>query len=286
LTPATRVLRAQEPLLATVVERARVYIAEYQRQLSGVVAEELYVQSVTLPPWSAKTRRLKSDVLIVRPPGADRYVLFRDVFDVDGRPVRDRQERLTGLFLKPSPSADAQVRQIITESARFNIGTITRTINVPTLALMVLDPEYQPRFAFTRTIERTPETISSGGSKEDPSIPKFSASVDVWVVEFREIASPTVIRTTADSDIPVRGRLWIEPSTGRVLMTEFIAEDPAILGVIDVSYEPEPMSGLLVPIAMRERYVGGGTTIEGYAVYSKLRRFKVGVEEKIQAPKP
>ena len=40
---------AQEPSLATVLERAGEYVAGFQRQLSGIVAEETYVQDVREP---------------------------------------------------------------------------------------------------------------------------------------------------------------------------------------------------------------------------------------------
>src|SRR6185437_3448968 len=45
----------------------------------------------------------------------------RDVVSVDGKPVRDRQDRLMGLFRSGTPDF-AEVRRIADESARFNIG--------------------------------------------------------------------------------------------------------------------------------------------------------------------
>ena len=101
---------AQEPTLRDVLARAADYIVEFQRQLSGIVAEEEYVQDTgpsalggsfnrqaTLP----QHRELRSDLLLVRPAGVDRWIQFRDVFEVDGHPVRDRTERLMKLFLDP-----------------------------------------------------------------------------------------------------------------------------------------------------------------------------------------
>src|SRR5947208_12280579 len=82
---------AQPPMLEAVLERAGRYVVEFQRQLSGIVAEEHYVQDVrmTLPtatgrlmsPPALSHRVLISDFLLVRPAGADRWVEFRDVFD-------------------------------------------------------------------------------------------------------------------------------------------------------------------------------------------------------------
>jgi hypothetical protein len=65
---------------------------------------------------------------------------FRDVFERDGKQVRDRQERLAALFLKGSSrSAFEQARAIMDEGARYNIGNVARNINMPTLAAAVPD---------------------------------------------------------------------------------------------------------------------------------------------------
>ena len=85
-----------------------------------------------------------SDLLLVKPEKADRWIQFRDVFEVDGRPIRDRNERLMKLFVEPSSSTAGQVEQIVTESARYNIGSVLRTINVPVFALLILDPKSAP----------------------------------------------------------------------------------------------------------------------------------------------
>src|SRR5450755_2760508 len=90
---------AQEPALATVLQRAAAYVADFHHQLAGIVLEEHYVQDVRLtvdPRFSGAAiprvthRVLTSDLLLLRPVGADRYVEYRDVFEVDGKPVRDR----------------------------------------------------------------------------------------------------------------------------------------------------------------------------------------------------
>ena len=58
---------------------------------------------------------LVSDFLLVQVPG-EGWLPFRDVFERDGKQVRDRQERLAALFLKGSSrSAFAQARAIMDE---------------------------------------------------------------------------------------------------------------------------------------------------------------------------
>ena len=133
------------------------------------------------------------------PAGADRYVEFRDVFEVDGKPVRDRQERLTALLLEGSPSsARPRIQRIIDESARYNIGTIERNVNTPTLPLLFLEPDNQPRFRFKRVpdqapaITRTPRETSAN----------FTIATEVWVVEYEEVQRKTLIRTDRRQGYP------------------------------------------------------------------------------------
>jgi hypothetical protein len=281
-------IRAQEPSLETALVRAAAYVTEFQRRLSGIVAEESYAQNARSPlahrsrsrtePLSQ--RKLKSDFLLVRPAGADLYVEFRDVFEVDGSPVRDRQDRLIRLFLDPSASAARQINEIVIESARYNIGNVWRTVNTPTLALSFLHPAYQPRFTFTLTTTETTPVLARGRRTS----PRFAVSTDVWVIEFREVRRNTVIKTTGGKDLPSEGRFWIEPTTGRVLVTELIAEDSTVRGTVDVSYQSEPVAGLLAPIEMRERYedVGYGGLVEGTATYSRFRQFQVRAAEQVE----
>ena len=287
LLGALAVPYAQEPVLDDVLGRAGSYVVEYQRQLSGIVAEETYLQVFERRPGIVAQRRaLKSDILLVRPTDDGGYIQFRDVFEVDGRPVRDRQDRLTALFLDPSLSAANQMRRIMDESARYNIGNIDRTMNVPTLAMQFLDPYYQPRFRFERTMERVPETMSGPIRGAEDSSARFIASTEVWVIAFQEVGKNTLIRTSGGMDLPASGRFWIDPASGQVVMTELIVGDAGVRGLVDVSYAHEPAAGIAVPVAMRERYRNprSGAAIEGSATYSRFRKFGVTAEENVLEP--
>ena len=271
-------LAAQEPSLDAVLARAGIYVVDFQKTLSGVVAEEQYVQNVRIAhgilttPWITTHRELKSDLLLVKPAGADRYMEFRDVFEVDGKPVRDRTERLMELFVSPSASSSFQVQRIMDESSRFNIGNLQRTVNTPVLALMILDPANQRRFTFKRTDPSRPVLGRSGAIADT-----------VWVVDYKESEKDTIIRTTNGRDLPARGRFWIEPESGHVLGSELVAEDTSITGLIDVEYRTEATIGLLVPAEMRERYElrQDSSRVDGTATYGRFRRFQVNVDEKL-----
>jgi hypothetical protein len=270
------------PPLQTILERVTDYIVRYQRELSGIVAEERYVQDADKSDRPFVTHReLKSDLLLVRTGGAGQaYVQFRDVFEVDGEAVRDRTDRLTKLFVNPSESAKRQASQIMNESARYNIGSVLRNINVPLIALMLLDPEYQHRFKYSSSTEH------KGTPRSMPKSAAFALPGDAWEIDFEETSTPTVVRGD-DLDAKSHGRVWVDPGTSRVLMTELIVEAKTVRTTIRVSYQSEPLDGFLLPIEMRETYVVKGRfyTFEGAATYGNFRRFVVNTEESIADPK-
>jgi hypothetical protein len=273
---------AEEPSLSTVLARAAAYVADFHRQLSSIVAEEQYVQNVY--PAEGRDaavgpvhRALKSDLVLLKPTGADAWMTFRDVFDVDGEPVRDRTERLSQMFLRRTPSSDAQVRRILDESSRYNIGDIRRNVNTPTYPLLFLEAANHFRFKFKVTSDRRPRTEPAHPSGDGA----FRVSTEVWVIAYQETADGTMIRTDGRRDLPVKGRFWIDPASGRVLMSELVAQNRRLRATIDVSYQSEPLLGLLVPIEMREWYDNMKTRshIEAVATYGRFRQFQVNTDQ-------
>jgi hypothetical protein len=284
--------RAQEPSapaaplpLPVILARAASYFEMYSGSVSGLVMEESYVQDV----WQVNRlgyrvtlrggpthRTLKSDLLLVRPSESDAWMQFRDVFEVDGKPVRDRNDRLAKLFLQPSKSTAAQADKIIKESARYNIGDIERTINLPVLAMTVLDRRMQPNFQFH--IDDT-----AGDSKILPKSPSFALRPDAVVVAFDEVQVRTMITTPQGKNLRSHGRFWLAMPTAEVLMTEIRVDDFSLGAAIHVAYQKQPGLKVAVPIEMHELYENHLNTlkVEGAATYSNFREFNVKVDEEI-----
>jgi len=269
------------PPLQAILSSATDYVVRFENTIQGIVAEENYVQDSDKSDRPFVTHReLKSDLLLVRSEGSDfGYVQFRDVFNVDGDPVRDRGDRLTKLFLDASMSARRQAAQIMSESARYNIGSIERNINVPLIALMLMDPMYRSHFKYSV------DTDHKGVPRGMPKSPAFTLGAEAWVLEFEEVATPTVVRGD-DQDAKSHGRVWADPATSRVLMTELIVEAKTVRSTIRVSYQSEPIAGLLLPVEMRETYVVKKRfyTLEGTATYGNFRQFNVTTAETIRQP--
>jgi hypothetical protein len=269
-------LGAQEPSLDEVLSRAAVYVADYQKRLQGIVAEELYLQNYTNTGrgrgrMTSEGRRLRSDVLLVKLAGDDWWMQFRDVFEVDRRPVRDRDERLYKLFIDAKADARAQAMTIQRESARYNIGPVLRTINIPIMALVFFERANQPRLNFT--------TGKAGNVKRFAAL---AAAEDVWLIEFDEKGPGTMVKGADNKDIPSHGRAWIDRTTGRILRTELVTQDMQLRASVDVTYKATPGIDVLVPAEMRENYMLRQTEmrIDGKATYDKFRQFSVSTSEK------
>jgi hypothetical protein len=93
----------------------------------------------------------------------------------------------------------------------------------------------------------------------------------MWAVEFEERGSSTTVRDTRGRRLPAKGRFWINPESGAVLISELVIEGSGVTATVTVSYQTEPLMGFLVPIEMRESYVRSGERITGHAVYGRFR---------------
>ena len=163
---------ADKPSVTDVLARVGDYVVRYERELSGIVAEERYAQTADIADRPQLTHReLKSDLLLVQAQGRDGqgFIQFRDVFEVDGDSVRDRTQRLVTLFVNPSTASRDQAFAIMRESSRYNIGSVERNVNVPVLALSFMHPRYQSRFKFTMDSE------GAGVPRGMPKASNFSA---------------------------------------------------------------------------------------------------------------
>jgi hypothetical protein len=256
--------------VGALIDRATVYVDEFQRRFGSMVTEERYEQSVqdgialgargVRPPFERVV--LVSDFLLVQVPG-EGWTPFRDVYERNGSKLRDREDRLARLFLNGSSrSSFEQARQIMLESSRYNIGSIERTINLPTLPLVYLTKAHRERFHF--------EVM-----KRDPQ--------DGTVVEFREVRMPSYISTRDGKDMPSTGRFWVDEARGAIRRTELDVVDPTVEAHIKVAYRLDDGLALWVPSRMEERYRDRRTTSEvrGVATYSRFRKFQVNTSEEL-----
>ena len=264
-----------QPTLDLVLSRTTAYVERFVEQLSTVVMEEDYRQSFFSGGRSNPTRlRLVSEFLLLRLEDDTAWVGFRDVFEVNGQRVRDRQDRLASLFMGNTTRALEQARRISEESARYNLGSTGRTMNVPTYALFFLHPANINRFTFE----------SDGENCADQR--------GAWRIRFEEVEYPTLTRGLQGIDLPAAGRICVDPDTGRILETELALHHPGLGGrpateaTATVRFGAAPDLELWVPVEMRESYSEGGgrRRTNSTATYRDFRQFQVSVEENADTP--
>lgn len=275
-----------------LLERVGASAVRFGREFQGVVASERYVQ--TIRPWPGSPparpaltegavlarRELYSDLLLVFDAEGP-WQLYRDVIEVDGRPVGDRSSRLEALFLAPGMRTRDRLRRMTGESARYNLGDITRTLNIPTFPLIVVHPLQQQRFR-----------IRIGGAVQH-------AGVTVRELTFVERQRPTLVRSTDGRNVPLQGTLLVDETTGELVHARLEPQLEQVHSHIEVWFDHVASLTRRVPVAMwewyqvdgpiRDGHAGGDgfreAYVEGLARYDNFRRYTVETNERIAPPR-
>jgi hypothetical protein len=260
------------PSVKDVMRRVGAYVDAYGEKASILVATEHYTQearSSTGGPTGRTTRRILADFAIVKVETLRGWQGFRDVVEVDGQRVSDRDDRLVRILTESGGRYD-EARRLSGESARFNIGAIYRNFNVPTSALFFFSQENLDRFHF-----------AAKGVQPDGT----------WEIAFRETSRPTLIRTPEGKSLTAEGSLWVNPADGTVVRTllkvgGFAANARRTRGTgrVDVTYRRVPTLDMWLPASMDEDFEASrdneSETISGRALYSNYRQFQTTVRIK------
>jgi hypothetical protein len=248
-------LSAQSPDIEALRQRVGTAVRRFITDFSNVVTEEEYEQRFAV---GTRKRRLKSDFLLVAYPGRPQFVMvFRDVREVDGKAVGDKQERITKLFLQPFDNAIRRAQDIHREGLRRSVDN--GRLSDPLTAIGYLQPEYQAGFRF---------------SLGDPA-PNLGP--DVRVIDL--VPTPARGRTAKQT------RAWVSESTGDVLKTEVRAGFGARAEITTTTFGVDPVLRIRVPIDMRDE-MPRGTNDEfiGTAKYTNIRRFDVKTDAVVDVP--
>jgi hypothetical protein len=253
---------AQTPAKDELLRRTAAYVAGFVDGLTNVVAEEEYEQAFQV---SAPRRRFKSDFLLVRYPGQEtEFLAFRDVIEVNGRPVSDQQDRLLKLFVEPFANPLRRASEIANESARHSLDR-ARLAN-PLFVIALLQAHYQSNFRFS---------VDGIDTKLGPNVRE---------IELFQDGGPSGGASQA-----VRAAAWIDETTGRVVKTELRMGRAPNMALTTTMFGRDAALGIDVPIEMRDSYlvrggVGQQDQFLGTARYTRFRRFQVHVEEQIDVP--
>jgi hypothetical protein len=265
---STSVRAVQEPELEHLLTLAAARVETFGSSMANVVAQEDYQQVATDAPFV--TRQTRSDIVVLDVGGSGWWVPFRDVYEVDGEPVKERDSRMSDLLATFSSDSLEQALAISNESARYNLNAfnvfVDRTINNPMATLMFLRAVNQQRSSFR---------LDGRGNV---------AGISCRMVSFTEQAKPSLIESIRGA---VRGRFCIEAETGRVVRSELNAEAAlgrdsrrSVRATVTVTYARNEHLNLWIPTEMVEFYeVTAEQVITGRATYSNFRQFGVSTSE-------
>jgi hypothetical protein len=252
--------------LQALLSRLERYVAAYEPALSYLVAREHFVQRLVREPASPtpepRTRESRretvSDYLFLRLPGEDGpWLGIRDVLEMDGVRMTPPTERLQEITSAAPASVRRQAEAMARENARYNLGPVYRTVNVPTAVLSWMHPQFRSRFSFRKVAE------------EDMS------GLRVWKLVFSERRRPTIVRTPQGRHVVSKGHIWVDPADGRLLRSELSNEIGSLAVSIEVQFARDERFDMLLPVSMKERYADGDMVLETEARYSDYRRFDV-----------
>ena len=276
-------LQAQPVQLDLVVERLHAYLLAYEEALGTLVADEAYEQRImgraprrpveidatgipvdpNLRPTLVETakRRLQSTVSFLRLPGGAAWLGTREVVSIDKRPLSN-SATLLAILTSKTDDAHARAAALARASAQHNLGN-PRSVNMPTLALELLDRRHRDRMAF-----RVAGTDTVRG-------------VRTTRLAFEEKGAPTLITGEDEGRwVLSRGSGWLEATSGAIWRTQVFYRDyvpgeavSAPEGEVSVDFGRHAALGMLVPERMREIFHVTGGRGEGDAKYSNYRRF-------------
>lgn len=256
------------PSVKDVMRRVADYVSAYGEKAAIVVGTEHYTQETDGTAPDAHQRRvIVAEFAIVKVESARGWLGFRDVVEVDGRSLGDRDDRLVRLLTSAGGRYDEAWR-LTAESARFNIGRVMRNFNVPTTVLFYFTRDHQARFKFTA------KGVQADGT---------------WEIAYRETQHPTLIRTPEGKSVPSDGSIWVNPADGTVRRTLLKVGGDGIgaprgtrgAGTIDVTYTRVPALDMWLPESMTERFEtkdrATRETVTGRATYTNYRQFQTSV---------
>jgi hypothetical protein len=257
-----------------IVEAAALYVADYQRQLTSVIADETYTQEIVaqtpLDPQMPRLRRTQSEVFFAYLAMNRQWMAIRDVMSLNGTALTERPD-LRGAFQR---LAAGDVPPRFTEvNSRYNIGRTFRNFNEPTLALLVFDERHRTRFSFERKrVEREGDSA-------------------LVTIAFTEKDSPTLIQDRRRGRVFSKGEFIVEAGTGRVRRTVLMATSGSLRLELTTTYGLNDRLGMSVPTFFREHYEYGSNArtrdsaaryerVVCEAQYTNFRRFETSVRVK------
>jgi hypothetical protein len=252
--------RTADPSVKDLVARTQAYVSTFESQLAYGVFDEDYTQADDTHIAHLQ-RTMHGELFLTFLPTDQDWIAVHDVADVDGQPVPDRESLQALLQRAPLQSVG---REVAMRNARFNIGSITRNFNEPTLALLVLAPARALTFTFSL------DRVEDDGTGMKVATLRFSEKGDT---------AATLIRGPRGETVQSKGDFLVEVGTGRIRRTHFALNLSDLSVSLTTFFGYDAHSDLWLPALFQEHYERKKSdpyeVISCEARYSNFRRFEV-----------
>ena len=246
---------------------AAKYVAGYEKEFAFLIADEHYTQArINASGRTVQTRVLRSELFLTYLPADGEWIAVRDVMEVDGVPVTQREDLRA--FLSQKDQLHGLTSRLVARNAQYNIGSVTRNFNEPTLPLLLLEEKRISPVKFDRKrVER-------------------DGAATLATLAFEERGSGTLV-SERQGPVPAKGEFVLDVSTGAITRTLFLLKRPGVDVRLETTYVKDDKLDLWLPSVFTERYVSGAftigsrsvirdrETIECEARYANYRRFEV-----------
>lgn len=246
--------------LEATLSAARTYLAQYQTDLTFVLADEIATQQILRQdpgvPKTPRNRTTSSEVYFKFVEADGSWMAIRNVAKVDGVPVEDRPDLRAALL---NQNAVQVARTFKAFNSQFNIGRLFRNFNEPTLALAVLDSKRAGAMEFSRKGVR----VRDGAT--------------LVTIGFKEQRNPdALIYDLLMRPAPVDGEVVVEAGTGRIRRTVLKVSVGSVKAELTTVYEHDAKLDLWVPVNFLEFYEDnipqtGAIRLSGSIQYESIR---------------
>jgi hypothetical protein len=250
--------RQATPQLDDIVAALRDYVHDYEDKLTLIVAEESYLQSAynlaSRRPMGPP-RQTKSEVFFAFTPTSKQWLAVRDVESVDGHAVPNRPDVASMLARAPAKEVASTLK---TYNARYNLGSIYRNFNEPTLSLELFDTAHYEDLAFEL------KRLDAG------------SGVSLATLGFRERGALTLIFDRDQHPVQSSGEVTVETATGCVRRIVLKAPSDDVISELETTYGHDAKLDLWLPVEFVEHYTAHpDQEIVCRATYTNFRRFEV-----------
>jgi len=265
------VTRAQQPTdVDTLRQAAAAYASKYISTVSGVSLDETLILMDTSGAVRRTPERISTDLVLVK--FDEGLIGLRDPYAVDTRKLRDHQPRVATALANPTQENVDLAQKFVREHAAFLMHNLVVWYTDPVLSLQYVTAASARKLTYAIDGEKKINGVQTIG------------------LGFKEAADGPHVLDKIPGNAQSRGRLWIDPATGAIHMTELWVQSTTDIVRVSVNFAPEKTLGWLLPnkssfnLEWREygnRFnstVGGSQqklSFEGNAEYAKASYSKI-----------